>query len=66
MPEPLLRLRAASDCGYFAISSSSVRRAAALSPSSDCADAMLSSASGTFGLSGYDWISVRCAAIAAR
>ena len=42
----------ASDFGYLAISSSSVRRAAALSPMSACADAMLSSASGALLLSG--------------
>ena len=42
----------ASDFGYLAINSSSVRRAAALSPRSDCADAMLSNASGALLLSG--------------
>ena len=57
---------AASDCGYFAISSSSVRRDAAASPSSNCDEPMLSSASGTFWLSGYCAISARCEVIAPR
>src|SRR5262249_41412697 len=39
---------AASDCGYFLIRSSSVRRDAVLSPSSNWLDAMVRSPSGTF------------------
>src|SRR5205814_10666368 len=52
MPSRCFAFTAASDCGYFCISSSSVRRAAALSFKSDCADATFSSASGTLGLVG--------------
>src|SRR5437868_10338372 len=66
MPRRCFALTAASDCGNFAINSSSVRRAAALSFKSDCADATLSSASGTLGLVGYVVISTRCAEIDAR
>ena len=52
--------------GASSISDSSVRRDAAASPSSYWLLAMLSSASGTFALSGYAAISWRCDAIALR
>ena len=65
-PSRCFAFAAASDFGYFAISSSSVRRAAGVVAQLDCAVAMLSIASGTFALSGYAAISCRCAAIDAR
>src|SRR6266508_307780 len=66
LPRRWRALPDASDVGYLATISSSVRRAPALSPSSVRQLAMLSIASGTFWLSGYIAISWRCVAIAVR